>query len=229
LAAFILNDWFDIESDSANNRKDRPLVSGEINSNTAVLVSTLLYLFGLLFSAFAGIIPFLVALAFSIFSALYNWKLKKMPLVGNLFIALSMSISFVYGNLCVSPSLVFPVILFSCVSFLFGFGRELIITLRDVEGDKKAGATTLPMILGAKTTATLASLSIFCSIPLMFFPLTYSFSIVYLACVLLTAFFGLATIYSVVSSLENESLKRARNLSLVGMGLGVLSFLALAF
>ncbi|MFH0970945.1 MAG: geranylgeranylglycerol-phosphate geranylgeranyltransferase, partial [Candidatus Micrarchaeota archaeon] len=170
-AAFMLNDYFGYETDKANKRFDRPLVAKKIVRHDALVAATFLFALGLALSFFTNIYCFAVALIYSFLSAIYDNYLKKKPLLGNLYIASTMGISFIYGNFAVSTELQEIILLFTAISILAGVGRELIITLRDVKGDRKIGAKTLPMLLGASMTLQLASVFFLAAIVLSWIPI----------------------------------------------------------
>jgi 4-hydroxybenzoate polyprenyltransferase len=47
---------------------------------------------------------FLISLVFNFLAVLYNYKLKDLPLIGNIYIALTMGIPFIFGALAISDS-----------------------------------------------------------------------------------------------------------------------------
>lgn len=227
LGAFAWSDYFGLGTDRALKRKERPLVSGKINPRQALWAGLILMIAGVSLTYFVNSNAFMVAFAYTLASFLYDPFLKKRPLLGNAFIASSMSISFIYGNLAVSPTLNANVLLYAAVAFLAGFGRELVITLRDVEGDRKIGATTLPMLLGPRKTVVLASVLIYFAIFLSLIPLMASLNWVYLVLVVVTSALFLAGTYYILLSQRLENLKKARNVTLYGLLVGVLAFAAL--
>src|SRR3989338_3417223 len=49
LASFVINDLLDMPTDKANKRTDRPLVSGKVSKNSALMATVVLYIAGLIF------------------------------------------------------------------------------------------------------------------------------------------------------------------------------------
>lgn len=225
--AFCWGDYFGLKSDKALNRKNLPLVAGTINPRHALWAGAFLMLSGVALTYFVNASAFALALAYTVGAMAYDPILKKRPLLGNAFIASSMSVSFLYGNLSATPDLHGAVLLYAGVAFLAGLGRELLITLRDVEGDRKIGATTLPMMLGPKKTVILASTLISCAVFLSLIPLLRPVHPAYLLAVIATDTLFLTGAYYAVLSQRPENLKKARQLTLVGMLTGVLAFAAL--
>ncbi len=225
--AFAWNDYFGYKSDKALKRMDRPLVAGTIKPRVALWVGSALMLLGVALTYPVGVSAFAIAAIYTVLSMAYDLFLKTRPLLGNVFIASSMSISFLYGNYAVSDALHPYVLLFAGVAFFAGLGRELIITLRDVEGDKKAGARTLPMLLGPRMTVTVASTLIYGAAALSLVPLMKPVSAIYIGLAIFTDALFLVSTYYVLLSQKPENLNMARKLTLAGMLMGVLAFAAL--
>ena len=85
-AGNVINDVIDLSSDKINHPK-RPLPSGKITSPEAVIEYTLLTTVALLLSAFINIIALVIVSVTWVLLFLYSYKLKRVPLVGNLTVA----------------------------------------------------------------------------------------------------------------------------------------------
>lgn len=173
LASFVFNDYCDLPSDRALGRRERPLVSKQVPAKAAFVVAAAFFVLGLLLCFFASTLAFEIALVYSLLSIAYSLFLKKLPLVGNAVTATTYAISFLYGNAVAVNSIDLAalnplVVYFAGFAFLAGIGRELLITLRDVEGDRKIGALTLPMVLGAMPTIILSSVFFLAAVALTF-------------------------------------------------------------
>ncbi|MFH1247067.1 MAG: UbiA family prenyltransferase [Candidatus Micrarchaeota archaeon] len=229
LAAFALNDYFGYETDKANKRSDRPLVSGKIKREHALYAALFLFAAGLACTYFVNFTVFLLSLVYVVLCFLYDTFLKKLPLIGNVFIGLTMAAPFIYGQLTAYPEFVFasPSGLLVAIAFLVGIGRELLITLRDVEGDKKIGANTLPMILGGKNTVYLSTIFILVAIGLALIPTLYA-PLSYVAFLVPTVLLLLFTVYKALKSQDAVTLKQCGKYSLYALMAGVLAFFALA-
>jgi 4-hydroxybenzoate polyprenyltransferase len=230
-ASFAANDYYDYKSDKTLKRKDRPLVSGEIKPPSAFYAAAALYVLGIALAAMLPTAPALIALAYAAVSVAYSAWLKRLPLVGNVFIASAMAVSFLFGNLVVAPRLNYFVVVFAFMSFFAGLGREFLITLRDVAGDKKIGALTLPMIIGAKRTVILANSLIYVAIILSFFPVvSLGFAFLPFAALIIAAD-ALFVAVVLKTSLDQKpaTLRFARNASLWALLVGTLAFASLAF
>lgn len=229
LSAFAINDYFDVGTDRKNKRMDRPIVSGEVTPMQALAISLLCAVIGIGAAGFINMNCFIIALVFGVIAFLYSYKLKDIALVGNAYVAFTMAIPFIFGSLAVSPTPSPPVILISLIAFFTGLGREIIGTVRDMEGDKaREGAATLPMIIGAQLSLVFASLLYAAAVILSALPFLMiqeykgDWNYLFLAGVCDAILLYIAARAPMSS---NSFLKEARNLSLVAMGFGLLAFL----
>ena len=230
MGAFAINDYFDVEADRANKRTSRPIVAGAISKRSALLVAIITFAAGSLLSIFINPYAFAIAVLFSVLAYLYSYKLKDMVLTGNVYIAFSMVIPFVYGNLVVVQSISMNIILISFVVFLSGLAREIHGMIRDKEGDIKIRRSrNLVYHLRADKAATFALILYLEAVAISLFMFVYSlpfmYNLVYIAPVML------ANAMFVYVSLGYKFRKDrgfhdlSRNLSLAGMLIAILAFL----
>ena len=76
MASFAINDYFDVAVDKANKRM-RPIVTGELTKDDALLVTAAGMLIGIIASAFINVQCFAIALIFGILALLYSYRLKR--------------------------------------------------------------------------------------------------------------------------------------------------------
>lgn len=224
--AFALNDYTDYEADKKNERTDRPLVTGELNRKTALYLSSLLLPLGVAVSYPINVSSFLIALIFAIISYEYAIVLKKIPLIGNLSIAASMTIPFIYGSLNVSTYVPTPIWILGTMAFLSGTGREIVKSIQDMKGDREQNRKTLPIKIGKKPSGYLAiilTLIAILIIPVPFFYLPpYLGSHLYLALVTLSALFFFISIKNIFKA----QYPRFRKNTWIAICLGLIAFLA---
>ncbi|VVB99438.1 Digeranylgeranylglyceryl phosphate synthase [uncultured archaeon] len=159
MGAFAMNDLLDIQSDRLNKKLDRPLVSGELSPRFALFLTVVSFLLALFFAYLVSPVIFILALVINILAILYNVVLKDVALLGNIYIAFTMAIPFIFGNYVISDVLSPANILIATLGFIVGLGREIVKTVEDMHGDKKARrAKTLPIIIGAEKSLTLAGI-----------------------------------------------------------------------
>jgi len=148
------NDVRDIHCDRIN-APDRPIPIGAVSTSSAVIFSGILALSGLFLSLVLGTAGFAIALSAVLMLAMYDIKLKSVPLAGNIVVAALGGLAFVYGGL--AGQSVFRALLPAFFAFFLHAGRELVKDAADVRGDSLAGITTAATAWGKRTACALAS------------------------------------------------------------------------
>jgi geranylgeranylglycerol-phosphate geranylgeranyltransferase len=236
LASFAINDFFDVETDRKNKRMDRPLVNGSASKSEAYFLSILLFILGVLVSFLLPEECYFLAGAFAIAAFLYSFKLKDIPLVGNIYIALTMAVPFVYGAYSVmapaQDAMIFPkisIFILAAIALVMGIAREIAGDVRDMEGDKERKSKTLPFLVGRKSALYIHSLLYLLAVCMSAYPYLYLEG--FMGNIGYLLFIGITDImlmYAAISTLLDGSvkaLKLSRNISLAAMGTGLLGFL----
>ncbi len=225
MGSFALNDYFDIETDKLNGKKDRPLVKGTISPGFALRFSFFCFFISSVFAYFVNGFAFIIAFAFNLAAVAYNWRLKDLPLVGNAYIALTMAIPFLFGDFVVSESLSSLAIVLAALGFVAGLAREIVKSVQDVEGDSRArGSKTLPVIIGKDASSSLAV-----ALYALFLPLTAApFALGLAAAPLPLALVALADILiiAICYKVLKKDYRFARNASLAAFFVGMLGILS---
>jgi geranylgeranylglycerol-phosphate geranylgeranyltransferase len=156
-AGNIANDYYDVPID-AINRPDRPLPSGEITPRTALLLTILLFLAGVLLTIPTNPVCLLIVLINSILLILYAARLKRMAFIGNGTVAYLSGSVFLFGGALAGGEGILHIAPIVVITILAMISRELLKAAEDLVGDATAGARTLPIIIGVKKTAILAFL-----------------------------------------------------------------------
>lgn len=227
MAAFSLNDYLDIETDKINNRMG-PLVRGTISPKFALYFSFTGFILATVLAFFINPVVFIVVLLFNILAILYNWKLKDMPLVGNIFIGLSMAIPFLLGNLVVYPWLLPVPVILAILAFVAGVAREIIKSAEDMKGDVKARRSkTLPVVIGEKPAVIIACILYVIFIPLTFAPFFMGLELNLVSLILIVAADGilLGIIVALLKIPSPKVYKQARKLTLAVFTAGMLAIL----
>ena len=239
-STFVLNDYLDRDIDTRNRRTDRPLVRGDLQPRTALLIFALLFPLGILSSYFVNLTCFLIALITALFAVVYDTVLKKIKLLGNFFIAYTMAIPFVFGgvamqNAAVLSLMVSPTILvLASIAFLAGSGREIMKDVQDFKGDKEQGIRSFPRYLGTRGSNILAGVFYLGAITVSFLPYSLPlFSIFYQNNAYLATVF-LADIIFLTTTLQlfffrSPNLAVYRKFTLLGLMIGLAAFLIGAF
>jgi len=145
-AANALNDVVDYEIDLIN-RPMRPIPSGHVSKQTALILSILLFSLGtvlcLELSQSAKVIGIVVAMPLMV---IYSKYLKGVPLVGNITIGFILGLSFLFCGAAFSN--MSPMWIPMILAFGLTFVRELVKDISDMEGDKSVGLKTFPISAG---------------------------------------------------------------------------------
>lgn len=226
LGSFAINDLLDYNTDKKNKRKDRPLVSGTISSWAAMATTKISFPLGVLFALLINMECFWIAVIFSILALAYSYALKKLLLLGNMFIAFSMAVPFIFGNYIVSNEIAASVQVLASIAFLTGLGREIIKSIQDMAGDKKCGRWTLPIALGKTIPKYFAAFYILIAvamspIPFLLLP-KFQGNWLYMGPIIIT---DLILLWSVYMSVRLKELEKVRKLTLVALGIGLVGFL----
>ena len=224
--SMVVNDVYDVEVDKVN-QPSRPIPSGKITARGAIRLSVVLLLLGLSFSSLTrNFWALVIAVTYAFLSWLYNVRAKKAGIYGNLIVASSLAIPFIYGGVIAGGSAFSTLLLImGLTSFLAGVGREVVKAIADVPGDTRRGVRSLAIGRGtgraAKTGAALFILAILTSwVPI----LIGSANLIYLVGVPLP---DLIFIYLAVSILRRPTAANAltvKRVALFGMLVGLFVF-----
>ncbi|MGB9719208.1 MAG: UbiA family prenyltransferase [Candidatus Anstonellales archaeon] len=210
MGAFSLNDYFDIATDRANKRLDRPLVRGTINENSVVVFAFLTFAISLILSSSINENAFSIVLIFVVLSILYNIWLKDVAILGNAAVAASMGIPFIFASYVVSTEIKAIAYVLFLIAFIIGMAREIIKDIEDVEGDKTIRKSkTLPIIIGKKYAAMAASVLLLLFIPASAYPFISYFALSSLSLVTLLASYA-SILYFAVTFYKNPTREYAR-------------------
>lgn len=165
--SLILNDYFDLESDRIN-APERPLPSGIVTKRDVVLLSITVTILGFITSFLLSFQALLVVILAWTVGFLYNWRFKKTGLLGNLMVSFSVGMTFIFGGIAVGKQFEVAVWFFGILALLINLGEEIAADAMDVEGDRKTGSRSLPVLMGRenaiKISATLFFLVVVISI-----------------------------------------------------------------
>lgn len=144
-AANIINDYFDIEIDKIN-RPNRPLPSGQLSIKQALALYTVFTIAAVVIAYFINIPSLLLTIVFTILLFFYSYKLKGLPLLGNVVIALSTGAALILGGTAVNNwrAAVVPAVF----AFMVNLIREIVKDIEDLRGDRANNIVTLPQKYG---------------------------------------------------------------------------------
>ena len=174
-AGNIVNDLVDIKTDRVN-RPDRVLVRGSLSRRYALVLSIVFNVLALVL-AVAISIPMTIVAAVTIALLYgYNYRFKRIPLLGNLVISLLAGLTFITGGVAVDYYVTFylpgPMIA-AMFAFLFHMVREIVKDVQDIEGDRAAGIKTLPQVIGEQRSLLWALVFFFLMVVTTVVPVVY--------------------------------------------------------
>lgn len=160
VASMSVNDYFDRAVDRVN-RPDKPIPSGRVPPDGAVLLAACVYIGVLAMACLLDPLALRAVIAFSATATmLYTPFLKRVPVVKNLTVAAVIALAPIAGALAVSGGAAGGALtaagaeavrrLAPCAAFTF-FGvvyREILMDANDLEGDLAEGVTTVPGLVG---------------------------------------------------------------------------------
>ena len=144
-----INDFCDYQIDVIN-KPLRPIPSGCIQRQHALVFSLILLLMGLLLGVLTGsMYAIIIVFIVSITLFFYAIWLKKTPLIGNIVIGILTGVTFVAGGVTVRSikETIVPAT----------FAREIIKDIEDIEGDVAQGAGTIAVRWGEHVAVVIAS------------------------------------------------------------------------
>ena len=149
-AGYIINDYYDVKIDYIN-KPDRVVVGKIIKRRIVMVAHTVLNLSGITLGFLVSPIIAIINFGCALLLWLYSNQLKRLPLIGNIAVALLTGLSIYIIEVYYQTSNVFILIyaLFACGFTLI---REIIKDLEDMKGDASFGCRTLPVVIGIRKT-----------------------------------------------------------------------------
>ena len=181
-AGNVINDYCDREID-AINRPDRPIPAGTITASAALHYSLLLFMLGILISAFSNLLCFIIAVFNSILLVAYALRLKATPLIGNVAVAYLASSIFLFGGALAGMEGLVQNTVIALITFCAMLARELLKDAEDVEGDREGGAMTLPIVIGVRKTVIIAFCVVLPGIAMSYLPVLRFYGFLYLVAI----------------------------------------------
>ncbi len=234
----VFNDIFDLEIDRINN-PNRPLPKGELSIKSAVIFGCLLFILGIISAFLTSIYHLLIAVVFWFLGIMYNYKLKKLGLIGNIIVSASVAIPFIYGYMIITPYLSLLIVVFALAAFLSNLSREVLKGIIDLKGDSLKNIKTVARVYGIKkayfTSVSLIILSVAIALTPLIPPLYdvmhlrnilgYGICVFVSSAIFITAllypFFG----FYRGNPPSRELLIKIKNIMLIAMSIGMIGFL----
>lgn len=147
-AGYIINDYYDIKID-AINKPERVVVGKAIRRRPAMFIHMVLSFIGIALGFWLSLPVGLINLGAVLLLWGYSARFKKMPLLGNLVVAL-LGASMLLVVAVYAGRLNRTTISYAVFAFLISLIREIIKDMEDVRGDSSFDCRTLPIVLGMR-------------------------------------------------------------------------------
>ena len=229
---FALNDYCDLETDIANHRLDRPLVRGALTKELAFGIACITTALGILSSVVltmlhGGLTLFLVALLLAALGILYDIKIKELFAVGNLYIAFTMAVPFIYGGL-IAGDIGEGLLILSFIALLAGLGREVMKDIADIEGDEIRDVRSIARVYGIEEAKKVVTASSLLAVGLSVVPFFLPSTPYYLNPIFIILVSGTDIIFAhTINELwkQHVNYEQLRKETLVAIAIGLLAFI----
>ena len=172
-AGYIINDYYDIKIDLIN-KPDRVVIGKSITRRYAILFHTFISSLGIILGTLVSLKIGLVNIICFFLLWLYSNKLKRLPFIGNLLVAILTGLAIGLVNLLyeVNNTLV---VIYALFALFVTLVREIVKDIEDMKGDNTFGCKTLPILWGIRKTKWLLYLIIATfALVAVFFNITYN-------------------------------------------------------
>lgn len=210
-AGNIINDIFDLNGDRINH-PERSLPSGMISLQYAYIYYFILSAVSLFLSIFISIINIEINLLALFLLYLYSYKLKRIPLIGNLVVSMLTGLVFIYGGIAVNN--IYYSIIPAMFASLINLIREIIKDMEDTKGDMQQGIISFPSKFGFKYAKNaIVTLNILLILLIVIPYINGIYGIYYFAVILI--FIIPSIVYLLISLMKNDSRENLNKLSFI--------------
>ena len=226
-----VNDIYDVEVDRIN-RPDRPIPSGKVTVEEGSRLALVALVGGMACAVLSlDFLAVVIAAAYAFLSWLYNGRAKKTGLAGNLIVASSLAIPFIYGGAIGGGSIAGSLLLLMALTAFFsGVGREVVKAMADVEGDAKREVNSLARTRGLAFASWVGALFFLLAVVTSWVPLlTGLANEVYTIGVVAPDAIFLYLAVAIVARHEPARAYTVKKVALAGMTVGLLVFIGGAF
>ena len=166
-AGYIINDYFDLNIDLIN-KPDKVIVGKIISRRRAIVFHLVLSATGVLIGFYLDLSTRILLLSVANFICVlllfaYSISLKKKLLLGNILISLLTAWTVMVITWCETRNLLSPLgasrikitrytFLYAGFAFIISMIREVIKDIEDMEGDRRYGCTTMPVVWGVNAS-----------------------------------------------------------------------------
>jgi len=202
-AGNVMNDLWDLDSDRIDH-SDRPLPSGRVSQRSAQILAVSCFVAALLLLPWLSIAHLIVFGVTAVLLVLYNMKLSRLPLIGNLCVATLVSLALFYGSISSGSSssvgfggLSPEVIIAMTFAFASTLAREIAKDVADMKGDRKTGSRSIALEIGEVSSIRYINALVILVVVSSVFPFLFmDFGGLYLILILVTDIFLVQSMHS---------------------------------
>jgi geranylgeranylglycerol-phosphate geranylgeranyltransferase len=221
----VLNDYFDVDIDKINKPR-RPLPSGKIQKNNALIYSVTLLACGFLLAFFISLQAVLLAAIAVVLLVSYNAYVKRRTgIIGNMLISMTGALPIAYGGIATGKihGILFPTVF----AFLLHLGREIIKDIEDVTGDRLAKSCSIPTRFTPQVSYYIGFIPLFFLVIITPLPFIFKlYNVFYLPLVLLLVNLPLLiSFFFFRKKLDTANLHKLSNILKLEMVFGLLSLI----
>lgn len=221
----VMNDYFDRDVDAVN-APDRPIPSGVVTAQEALVVAVSLGILGEATAVLTSALCFLTATVIYLVAVSYNAWVKKTGLVGNLFVSVGVAAPFLYGMIVVDGTVTLDVGVLALIALVANMGREVVKGISDIEGDVERGIQTVARKYGERAATKLGAALYIMAVLLSIIPLYDGFVSVYYVPLIAVADVGFLQLsWSIMRRRGRENALRVKNRTLIWMVTVMVAFL----
>ncbi len=158
-AGYIINDYYDVKIDYIN-KPEKVVVGNTLKRRAAMFIHTGLNILGVITGFMVSLKIALINLVASFWLWGYSNQLKRMPLIGNLSVAILSGLAIAIIGIYYQPDNI-NIYLYAAFAFFVSLIREIVKDIEDLKGDATFGCRTLPVIWGIRSTKSLIFVFIF--------------------------------------------------------------------
>ena len=225
-AAMAVNDYYDYDIDKINE-PTRPIPSGEVSKQTALVVTGILTAAGFICAYAVSLFCLLFAIGAWAIMVAYSTFGKRSGFAGNLLVSACIAAPFLYGSLIAVNKIEGNILLFAAMAFLSNTGREVAKGIVDVQGDSAHSIKTIAVILGEKKAAFAAGALFILAVCLSPLPLVFNMVSLWFVPFVLVTDVGL--VYCSVSLIKCPERENARKIKKTVLFLFIFGLLAFIF
>ncbi|WP_292487897.1 geranylgeranylglycerol-phosphate geranylgeranyltransferase [Methanohalobium sp.] len=218
-----INDYFDYEIDAVN-KPSRPIPSGRIGLSKAFYFSLTLFIIGVVIAFTLNWITGIIALFNSLVLIYYAKSLKRKAFSGNLSIGYLTGSTFLFGGAVYGISGLYALMILFILATLATTSREIVKDIEDIKGDEKEKASTLPIQIGVKKSAYIASF--IGLIAIVSSPLPYILSLLGINYLYIVALADIFFIVAIVEIVFYKNASMSSKLFKIAMMFALISFIA---